>query len=113
MRSFVNNTQGRPYKYKSDLPELDRMAERALPYVSFTVPSRGLLLTIGVDVQHDRIAVVIRAWGRGEENWLVLWDELHGNVLEQGENPLVGGVWGALTELLTQASRRCWWAGSN
>ncbi|KWA11602.1 terminase [Burkholderia territorii] len=105
MRSFVNNTQGRPYKYKSDLPELDLLAERALPYAAFTVPSRGLLLTIGVDVQHDRIAVVIRAWGRGEESWLVLWDELHGNVLEQGENPLTGGVWGALTELLTQAYR--------
>ncbi|AIO40983.1 phage terminase large subunit family protein [Burkholderia cenocepacia] len=105
MRSFVNNTQGRPYKYKSDLPEPDQLAERALPYAAFTVPSRGLLLTIGVDVQHDRIAVVIRAWGRGEESWLVLWDELHGNVLEQGQNPLTGGVWGALTELLTQAYR--------
>nr|WP_179231733.1 terminase gpA endonuclease subunit [Burkholderia sp. AU16482] len=105
MRSFVNNTMGRPYKYKSDLPELDLLAERALSYAAFTVPSRGLLLTIGVDVQRDRIAVVIRAWGRGEESWLVLWDELYGNVLEQGENPLTGGVWGALTQLLTHAYR--------
>ncbi|WP_196493540.1 phage terminase large subunit family protein [Burkholderia anthina] len=105
MRSFVNNTMGRPYKYKSDLPELDSLAERALSYAPFTVPSRGLLLTIGVDVQRDRIAVIIRAWGRGEESWLVLWDELYGNVLEQGENPMTGGVWGALTELLTHAYR--------
>lgn len=105
MRSFVNNSQGRPYKYKSDLPELDELAERAMPYAAFTVPAGGLLLTLGVDVQHDRIALVLRAWGRGEESWLVVWDEIHGNVLHQDENPLEGGVWGALTEMLMSGYR--------
>ncbi|MGU7780447.1 phage terminase large subunit family protein [Burkholderia sp. PU8-34] len=105
MRSFVNNSQGRPYKYKSELPELDVLAERALPYAAFTVPAGGLLLTLGVDVQHDRLAIILRAWGRGEESWLVAWGEIHGNVLEQQEDPLTGGVWGALTTLLTHAYR--------
>ncbi|WP_341774053.1 phage terminase large subunit family protein [Burkholderia gladioli] len=105
MRAFVNNSQGRPYKYKSDLPELDELAERAMPYAAFTVPAGGLLLTLGVDVQHDRIALVLRAWGRGEESWLVVWDEIHGNVLHQDENPLEGGVWGALTEMLMSGYR--------
>ncbi len=105
MRSFVNNTEGRPYKYESDIPEIELLAARALDYPVFTVPARALLLTIGIDVQHDRIAVVLRAWGRGEESWLVLWDEIYGNVLEQGTDPMAGGVWGALTELLTQGYR--------
>ncbi|WP_407670712.1 phage terminase large subunit family protein [Paraburkholderia megapolitana] len=105
MRSFVNNSQGRPYRYRSELPETDILAERALPYAVFTVPAAALVLTIGIDVQHDRLAVIIRAWGRGEESWLVLWDEIYGNVLEQGQDPLAGGVWGALTELLTLAYR--------
>nr|WP_257835203.1 phage terminase large subunit family protein [Burkholderia glumae] len=105
MRSFVNNAQGRAYRYKSDLPELDVLAERALPYAEMTVPAGGLLLSLGVDVQHDRLALILRAWGRGEESWLVVWGEIYGNVLEQQQDPMVGGVWGALTTLLTHAYR--------
>ncbi|MFP3615115.1 terminase gpA endonuclease subunit, partial [Paraburkholderia sp. SIMBA_050] len=32
-------------------------------------------------------------------------DEIYGNVLEQGTDPMVGGVWGALTDLITQGYR--------
>ncbi|MBA9898493.1 phage terminase large subunit family protein [Burkholderia cepacia] len=105
MRAFVNNSQGRPYKYRTDLPELDVLAERALPYAELTVPTGGLVLTLGVDVQHDRLAIVLRAWGRGEESWLVLWGEIYGNVTEQQQDPMTGGVWGALTMLLSHAYR--------
>ena len=79
MRSFRNNTEGLPYAYKSELPAPDVLAARAEDYEEFTVPYGGLLLTMGVDVQHDRLAVIIRAWGRGEESWLVFWGELYGN----------------------------------
>ncbi|WP_311767669.1 phage terminase large subunit family protein [Burkholderia cenocepacia] len=105
MRSFVNNSQGRAYKYKTDLPELDVLAQRALPYAELTVPLGGLVLTLGVDVQHDRLAIVLRAWGRGEESWLVAWGEIYGNVTEQQQDPMTGGVWGALTMLLSHAYR--------
>ncbi|WP_338157078.1 terminase gpA endonuclease subunit [Burkholderia multivorans] len=57
MRSFVNNSQGRPYKYKSDLPELDVLAERALPYDELTVPAGGLLLTLSAS---RRLALISR-----------------------------------------------------
>lgn len=105
MRSFVNNTEGRPYKIRSGLPELEELATRALDYEPFTVPDGGLLLTAGIDVQHNRLAIIVRAWGRNEESWLVVWDEVFGNVLEQGSDPLTHGVWGALTTVLTSAYR--------
>ena len=35
------------------------------------MPSGGLFLTAGADVQKDRIEVSIWAWGRGLESWLV------------------------------------------
>lgn len=81
MRSFVNNTQGLPYAYRSELPAAEELAKRVDDYAEGTVPDGGLVLTAGVDVQHDRIAVVIRAWGRGEESWLVLWTEIYGSTL--------------------------------
>lgn len=66
---------------------------RAEPYQPFTVPMKGLLLTAGVDVQNDRLVIVIRAWGRGEESWLCGWLELWGD-------PSTEQPWKQLDELL-------------
>ena len=94
MRAFRNNTEGLPYAYKSELPTADALLSRAEDYEEFTVPHGGLVLTMGVDVQHDRLAVIIRAWGRGEESWLVYWGELYGNPMLRSDP-----VWGDLDAL--------------
>jgi phage terminase large subunit GpA-like protein len=54
-----------------------------------------MILTAGVDVQHDRLAIVIRAWGRGMESWLVYWGEIHGQTLIPN-----AGAWADLDLLL-------------
>ena len=97
IRSFRNNTEGLPYAHPTDVPEADDLKIRAETYAEYTVPEGGLLLTAGVDVQHDRLAVIIRAWGRGEESWLVYWGELPGSTLLPGQ-----GAWEDLTALLTR-----------
>jgi phage terminase large subunit GpA-like protein len=76
MIGFMNNTLGLPYEYASDAPAADALAERAEPYPEKTIPSGGLIITAGVDVQHDRLAVTLWAWGRGEESWLIYWGEI-------------------------------------
>ncbi|WP_447956514.1 phage terminase large subunit family protein [Vreelandella sp. EE7] len=93
---FTNNQMGMPYEFKGDAPEADTLRDRAEDYPERTVPNGGLLLTAGVDVQHDRLAVIIRAWGRGEESWLVFWGELFGNTMDK-----VDPVWDELDKLLT------------
>ncbi len=81
MIAFTNSSKGEPYEYKTDTPEADDLRKRADGYAEKTVPWGGLIVTAGVDVQHDRLAVVIRAWGKGEESWLVYWGEIHGSTL--------------------------------
>jgi phage terminase large subunit GpA-like protein len=100
MRSFRNNTEGLAYKIQTDIPPADDLKVRAESYDEFSVPHGGLLLTAGVDVQHDRLAIVIRAWGRGEESWLVYFGEIFGSTL----NP-EGGAWLDLDKLLTRDFR--------
>jgi phage terminase large subunit GpA-like protein len=39
----------------------------------------GLLVTASVDVQADRLEVKVKAWGRGEESWLVDHQVIHGD----------------------------------
>jgi phage terminase large subunit GpA-like protein len=97
MRAFRNNTEGLPYAYTTDLPASETLKARAEEYDELVVPWGGLVLTAGVDVQHDRLAVLIRAWGRGEESWLLYWGELYGQTIVPEQ-----GAWLELDELLSR-----------
>lgn len=77
--AWTNSSKGIPYAYKGDQPEADELAKRAPDYTPGIVPDGGLVLTMGVDVQHTWLEFVIRAWGRGEESWLVMHERIHGN----------------------------------
>lgn len=77
---FVNSKLGRPYEYEDDNANAEQLKEKALEYEELVVPKAGLILTVGVDIQHDRLAIIIRAHGRGEESWLVLWKEISASV---------------------------------
>lgn len=92
---FWNSCLGLPYEYQTDAPETDALRERALEYSEKTVPNGGLILTAGIDVQHDRLAIVIRAWGREEESWLVFWGEIHGVTTDKNDP-----VWSELDSIL-------------
>lgn len=94
---FTNSSMGIPYEFKGDAPELDDLKARAEAYAELSVPRGGLLVTAGVDVQHDRLAIIIRAWGRAEESWLVYWAELYGNPMDKAD-----AVWTDLDRLLTR-----------
>lgn len=88
LRAFTNSSQGLPYEYGGEVADEDALRRLALDYAEQTVPAGGLLLTAGVDVQRDRLAIVVRAWGRGEESWLVWWGEVYGQTAVPG-----AGVW--------------------
>ncbi|MDS4070671.1 MAG: phage terminase large subunit family protein [Candidatus Competibacter sp.] len=97
---FVNASRGLPYEYQSDAPDVDALMERAEDYAENTVPAGGLILTAGMDVQHDRIAVIVRAWGRDDESWLVFWGEIYGNTVDKADP-----VWIALEKLVFDPRR--------
>lgn len=94
LKSFVNNSMGLAYSPKTANISIEVLKEQRLDYPEKVVPASGIILTMGVDVQHNRFAVVIRAWGRNGNSWLVYWGEIFGFVKDP-EDP----VWRALTEL--------------
>lgn len=79
---FWNQTLGLPWEYKGKAADADALKDRVEDYPEWYVPYGALILTVGVDVQHDRLAAVIRGWGEGEESWLIWAGEFYGNVLE-------------------------------
>jgi phage terminase large subunit GpA-like protein len=102
---FQNAALGLPYRYKGSTPDIDQLKRKALPYALGTVPHLGLMLAMGVDVQHNRLAIIVRAFGQGEESWLVHWEEIPGNTVDPSDD-----VWSDLERLLlrTWPHQRGW-----
>jgi phage terminase large subunit GpA-like protein len=70
-RSFKNSVLGETWIETGEAPDWQRLYERREAWQIGMVPSGGLFLTAGADVQKDRIEVDVWAWGRGLESWLV------------------------------------------
>jgi phage terminase large subunit GpA-like protein len=90
---FVNTLLAETYEDEGSRPGWDLLSSRAESYQITTVPEGGLILSAGVDVQDNRWAVLVDAWGPGEENWVIFWDEIYGDPGKQEE-------WNKLDEIL-------------
>jgi hypothetical protein len=79
-----------------EAPEWQKLYDRRESYKVGTVPTGGLFLTAGADVQKDRIEVEITAWGRGKESWSVDYRVFEGDTSRPQ-------VWEKLTGLLNES----------
>lgn len=94
LKAFTNNELGEPFaeNVKNAL-SAELLRARAENYALMTCPSRGLIVTAAIDVQDNRLAVELRAYGRGEESWGLHFGEIYGS-------PASPDTWGKLRELL-------------
>jgi phage terminase large subunit GpA-like protein len=91
--TWLNTMMAEPYEEAGDRPEWANLKARMEPYEPLTVPEGAKVLTIGTDVQHDRLATSVYGWGKGEECWLIYHIEIHGS-------PLHDEVWGQHDQLV-------------
>jgi phage terminase large subunit GpA-like protein len=94
LRAARNTLLGETWIESGEAPEWQRLADRRVAFPA-QIPTGGLFLTAGADVQKDRIEVDVWAWGRGLESWLV--DHI---VIPGG--PDDPACWEKLTALLSQ-----------
>lgn len=80
LKTFVNTTLGEPFEeaYSARL-DAEGLAKRAGGYALLTVPERGVVVVAGCDVQRNRVEIIQRAYGEGEESWLVNYAVVHGD----------------------------------
>lgn len=95
MRTWQNTTLGEAVEPDAgEGADPSPLFERRELYPSgIDVPNGACLLTMGVDVQDDRLELLVIGWGPGEESWLVDRQTLPGNT--DGPDP-----WAALDEVL-------------
>lgn len=98
LQVFWNATLGLPFERVAG-EKLDwqiyRDRGKLSTYVQGVVPDGGLILTAGVDVQADRLEVVVIAWGRGEESYVIGYEKIIGD-------PLTNGVWEQLVQVTSK-----------
>ena len=108
MRAFVNTRLAETWEEAGDKVQHHELARRAEGYPLGVVPLGGLMLTMGVDVQPNRLEARVWAWGRGEESWLVERHIIHGD--PNLEESVPGSPWAHLSQvrrtLVTHASGR-------
>lgn len=97
MIKFINQKLGQSYEYQDNNVTADELREKAEDYQELLVPKSGLVLIAGIDIQRDRIAIGIRAFGRGMESWLVFWGEVWA---QRDINDINDPVWLELDRLL-------------
>ena len=94
---FTNQKLGQSYEYKDDNATAEELRVRVEDYPEFRVPKGGVVLTAGIDVQRDRVAIIIRAWGKDLKSWLVYWGEIWA---QENINDINDPIWTELDKLL-------------
>lgn len=69
LQEFVNTVLAETWDEGAERADPGSLLSRLEDYPADILPAGAVLITAGVDVQHDRLELEIVAWGSGEETW--------------------------------------------
>ncbi len=93
LQTWVNTCLGETWEEKGETPNAEGLLARRESYTSETLPPGVLLVTMGTDVQDDRLESTIFGWGAEEECWRL------GQVILRGD-PGGSALWAEHDEIL-------------
>ena len=93
MKVFRNTIEGKTWKESGEAPEWKKLYDRREGYEVGVVPSKGVILTAGCDVQKDRLEIEVVAWSEGKESYSVDYQIIPGDTSKQE-------TWDKLTEYI-------------
>jgi phage terminase large subunit GpA-like protein len=72
LRVWINQARGEPWEERGERLEISALSARRESYgEGAEVPDAAVCLTAFADVQLDRVEVLVMAWGRADERWIV------------------------------------------
>ena len=92
LKTFINTALGEPWEEEGEMIEADALRARMEVYPA-KVPNGVGALIGAVDVQGDRLELVVKGYGADEESWTI-------DHLVFGGDPGHGAVWGDLDRVL-------------
>jgi phage terminase large subunit GpA-like protein len=108
---FVNTVKTETWKREGESAQYLDVMIRAEERPQFELPPHVVILTAGVDVQHDRLEVSLYGWGVGEEGWLLGHTVVYGKIgdleTEKELDTVLGGHWTDTNGRTLQLSKVC------
>ncbi|MCW7553304.1 phage terminase large subunit family protein [Endozoicomonas gorgoniicola] len=98
MKDWTNTVLGETWQDKGETVEHELLYQRR-EYYPAEVPWWVEVITIGCDVQDDRIEFEVTGWGAGEESWGIDYVRLYGDLSKPG-------IWTALGDMLRKTYTR-------
>jgi phage terminase large subunit GpA-like protein len=96
LKTFWNTILGEAYDEAGESIEPHFLKARVEPWrMGGVISAKCLLLTAGVDIQHNRIEAYVWGWGRDLESWLIDRHVIFGS-------PALETTWQALEDLLAK-----------
>lgn len=95
LKTFINTVLAEEWELKGEILDSHSLESRREVYEA-ELPDGVCVLTMGVDVQDNRLAYEVVGWGLGFENWGIEYGEIFGD-------PRLGEVWNRLSDLLSRA----------
>jgi phage terminase large subunit GpA-like protein len=93
LQTWINTSLGETWEEKGNTPEAEGLLARRESYTANSLPLGVVLLTMGTDVQDDRIESTIWGWGAEEQSWRIEHIVLRGN-------PGAAALWAEHDEIL-------------
>lgn len=84
-QTFINDTVGLAYEQTGEAPPWKEIWDRAQTsdYTAGTIPPDALLLSIGCDVQGDRVEWLLKGFGSNMRRWTIQHGVIQGHISEQ------------------------------
>ena len=79
LQTWINTSLGETFEERGEEVAAVGLSQRREAYTVNSIPAGALMLTVGVDVQDDRLEASVWAWGRDEEAWLAEHHVMHGD----------------------------------
>lgn len=95
LQVWTNTRLADVWDQEGSQPDWILLKNRAEAFRLLRPPKEVCFLSAGVDVQANRLPVIVRGWGENEQSWLVLYTELFGD-------PNQDEVWQQLDFILMQ-----------
>ena len=84
-QTFLNDTVGKAYVTAGEAPPWETLRDRGLnsDYAKGTIPPGGIILTLGIDCQDDRVEWHAVAWGRDFRRYVVDYGVIPGHISDK------------------------------
>ena len=97
--TYINTVLGETVKIKADVPEWEGVYNRRESYRQNTVPASVLFITVGTDIQKDRIELEVVGWCQNHESYSIDYRVLTGDTT-------LPQVWDKLAEVVVETWTR-------